>query len=578
VFKIMQLVGIFAIVGAVATVFLVLVLGMPIPFLEKAPVEIEIKPPERLGVRLIQWVVVSDKSLAAFREEAGKSKDGEDLKAKCAAVCDKMAPLVGRRLERDQLLSELDTLLTEKEREQFEALLLKHCSRASHTISVPDNVQRALGMRKADKDKVVTVQAPRETRPLLIYGSTALDPSRLMRIRARFAPAEVVSIGMTRDTSEPAGTSKFRELAPGDRVRKGDVLGVFFSLDVGSKKNDLLDALVQLQLDQKILDRVEKSSGAVPEVYYLNQLRLVQGDRNAINRALNNLKVWNIPMEEIDALHEEAKKIAADEKAWLKTPEGRWVNGEKQGKGGMVDPDKENDNPWGRVTLRAPFDGVIVERNIVPHELVQDPTINLFQIAQVHRLLVVGNAPEDELPNLNNLKFAEKVWKVKTVGSTSSIELKGRIDEVGYLIDPNQHTAVIKGYIDNPGEQIRAGQFVSATIRIPPPGGVVEIPVDAVVEDGQSSVVFVQKDSTKPYYTMRRVQVTHRFEKTAFVRATPFTENERLTAEDKEMDLLPLEPLRPGERVLSTAVGELKAALIDLESRPAPEAKVAKGK
>ena len=150
----------------------------------------------------------------------------------------------------------------------------------------------------------------------------------------------------------------------------------------------------------------------------------------------------------------------------------------------------------------------------------------------------------------------------------ATAELTGPIEEIGYLIDPNQHTAVIKGYIDNPKNAIRAGQFVSTTIRLPPPKGVVEVPLDAVVEDGQYSVVFVQPDPNKPHYTMRRVELTHRFEKVAFIRSTPFADNERLTAADKEQNLQPLEPLRPGERILKTGVGELKAALLDLESNP----------
>ena len=87
---------------------------------------------------------------------------------------------------------------------------------------------------------------------------------------------------------------------------------MFFSVDVCSKKNDLLDALVQLNLDQKVLDNMEKAISSIPQVQYDTQLRLVYGDRNAVSRALNNLKVWNIPQDEIDALHAEAKKIAAD--------------------------------------------------------------------------------------------------------------------------------------------------------------------------------------------------------------------------------------------------------------------------
>jgi cobalt-zinc-cadmium efflux system membrane fusion protein len=451
-----------------------------------------------------------------------------------------------------------------------------------HTLFVPEDVRVALGVRKGGKDRIETVQVPTATRPLTLYGSTTFDPTRLMRIRARFAPCEVMQIGKKVDASKrtETGETAFRELRPGDRVQKGEELGVFFSVDVGSKKNDLLDALVLYGLDQKIYDNMTKRSTAIPQVMLDTQWSKVQSDRNAINRALNNLKVWSIPQDEIDALHEEAKKISADKNAWFKTPEGRWVKGEKQGTHGVVDVDKENENPWGRVTLRAPFDGIIVERNVTLHENVVDNTVNLFQIAQVNRLLVVAYAPEDELPTLNALTPEQRAWSVRTVGPASVNGLKGPIEEIGYLIDPNQHTAVIKGYIDNPNEQIRAGQFVSCTVQIPPPPDVVEVPIDAVVEDGKYAVVFVETDPAKHRYTMRRVQLTQRFEKTAFVRSKPFSKEEQLTAEEKEQGMLPFEPLRPGERVLRSGVGELKAALIDLESRPAKDkdAKEAKSK
>ncbi|HTU92338.1 MAG TPA: efflux RND transporter periplasmic adaptor subunit [Gemmataceae bacterium] len=443
----------------------------------------------------------------------------------------------------------------------------------AHTLFVPKEVRDALGIRKAGREQLEVVKVPTATRPLTLYGSTALNPATEVRIRARFTPCEVVQIGKhplyPGEPGNKSGQTEERELRWGDRVQKGDVLGVFFSVDVGCKKNDLLDALVQLELDQKIWDNMRKSA-AMPQIALDNQWRNVQQDRNAINRALNTLVAWNIPQEEIDALHDEAKKISSDKEAWFKTRAGRWVKKEKQGVTGH-DPDKENDNPWAKVTLRAPFDGILIERNVTVHEIVQDPTTNLFRIAQVDRLLVTANTPEDELPTLNALKPEEKVWTVKTVGANSVSGLKGRIDDIGYLIDPNQHTAVVQGYIDNPKEMIRGGQYVSCTVQIPPPKDVVEVPINSVVEDGNYAVVFVQPKPANHYYTMRRIQVTHRFEKTAFIRSKPFAKNERLTAEEKEMGMLPLEPLRPGERILRTGVGELKAALLDLESRPSKD-------
>ena len=82
------------------------------------------------------------------------------------------------------------------------------------------------------------------------------------------------------------------------------------------------------------------------------------------------------------------------------------------------------------------------------------------------------------------------------------------------------------------------------------------------------SVIFVQPDPAAHQFTMRRVQVTHRFDRSVFVRDTPLPKEEQLTAKEAEEGLLPKEPLRPGERVLLAGAVELKAALQDLESRP----------
>jgi cobalt-zinc-cadmium efflux system membrane fusion protein len=447
-----------------------------------------------------------------------------------------------------------------------------------HTLEVSNDVAKTLGIAKGDHDSVAVAQQPSMMRPLVLPGSTALDPTRLARIRARFAPARIVEIAHVRDSFRPGGVSQFREIRQGDTVTAGEHLATLFSVDVGSKKNDLLDALVQLELDQKELDAAEKHAESVPQVFLLERFRAVEGDRNAINRAISNLKLWEIPPEEIDALHAQAKKISSDKGAWFKTPEGRWVKGEKLANGAKVNHANgaklefgkpgENDDDWGKVSLRVPFDGVVVERNVHENEMVVDNTINLFQIADVSRLLVVANCPEDSLPILEALGHSERHWTVHTVGAGPGAGLPGTIDEIGYVIDPNQHTAIIKGYVENPGKHIRAGQYVTATVNIPPPTDVVEIPVDALVDDGKQSLVFVQPDASKHQFTMRRVQVTHRFDRTVFVRDTSIPKAEQLTALESEEGLLPTEPLRPGERVLLAGSVELKRVVMDLESRP----------
>jgi cobalt-zinc-cadmium efflux system membrane fusion protein len=419
-----------------------------------------------------------------------------------------------------------------------------------HTLSVPEDVRVALGIRKGNVDKSAVAVAPTESRALVLSGSTALDPARVMRIRARFAPAEVIEVGRPEvPGGAGSGQTGRRELRPGDNVEKDQLLGVFYSLDVGSKKNDLIDALLQLKLDQQILDRARAAAQSLPEVQVLSYLRNVEADQNAINRAVNTLKVWNIPDKDVEAVYKEAEEIGK--------------------RGGKRDPEKQKQ--WGRVEVRAPDAGTIVERNVTEHEIVVDQTVNLFQIAKVDRLVVLANAPEDDLPELLKwLRGGQRRGTLRTVGTTAPKGDEWTIDEIGYLIDPNQHSAVVKGHIKNPEDRLRAGQFVSATVELPPPEDVVEVPVSAVVDDGRQCVVFVQPDPAKPHYVLRRVEVTHRFDKKVFVRSR-FDEKEeaRLKQEKKDLDLLPVQPLHENERVLTAGVLELKKELEDRESQGA---------
>jgi cobalt-zinc-cadmium efflux system membrane fusion protein len=402
-------------------------------------------------------------------------------------------------------------------------------------------VRRGLGIQDS-----YLVRPPTQARPMVMPGSTALDPARVMRVRCRFN-AEVAEITQIPDKSQRLkGETVLRELRPGDRVQKGQVMAVVWSVDVGSRKSDIVDALVQLRLDEKRLEAREKlyANGSLPLDTLLQTRRDVVTDRNARERAERTLRTWNIPEHEIKAVYEEAELAIA-----------------RQGK-----RDEAKERQWARSELIAPRDGIIVERNVSTGEYVADTTINLFTIAEVDRLLVIANPPEDQLPELLALRPEQMTWTLQTVQSSGAPPIEGPIEEVGYLIDPNQHTAVVKGYVSNPAGKLRAGQFVTATVNLPPPPDVVEVPLTALAEDGKQSFVFVQPDPTQHRYTLRRVQVTHRFDHTAFVRSRLAPSEQKLTSEEKALGYQPRRPLKPGEHIISSGVLELRAALEDMES------------
>src|SRR5262249_31779708 len=243
----------------------------------------------------------------------------------------------------------------------------------TNTLIVPEPVRQALGIRPA-----AVAKPPTGTRPLTVPGSTALDPTTVVRVRTRFN-AEVMELGQTHEPPE-TGISVPRDLRPGDTVKKGDVLAVVWSVDVGSKKSDLVNALVQLRLDEKRLQQREEGfkNGSIPEDTLNQTRRDVLTDRNTLDLAERTLRTWNVPEDEIKAVREEADQGAR--------------------RGGKRATEKER--LWARSAVGAPRAGTIVERNVGVGEYVADNPVNLFVIADVGHMQVLANPPEDVLPTL----------------------------------------------------------------------------------------------------------------------------------------------------------------------------------
>jgi cobalt-zinc-cadmium efflux system membrane fusion protein len=395
------------------------------------------------------------------------------------------------------------------------------------TLELPRDVVQKLGIQTAE------IHAARQTRPLQLTGSLNFDPDHLAPVRARFA-GEVVEIGQVEAPPENATNfhTEHRLVRYGDRVTKGQLLAVVWSSDLGKAKGDLVAALTQLKLDEAGLRRMQPlyEKGDLSEAAIQAQEQRVASDRNTAGTAENALRTWRVPEEEIQAVKDEAERIFR---------EGGKRNLERQ-------------RNWARVEVRAPLDGIIVEKTVVLHNLV-DTSTDLFKVADLKWLTVWAHAFEEDLPALQALTPDQRHWEVRLQAEPRSKPLPGRIAVIGPVIDPNQHTAQVMGYVHNQAETLKVGQFVTATVQLPPPPGQVAVPTSALDEDGETSVVFVQEDPSKPRFTRKLVDVTQRGEQFVLVRA-------RLSAADKKEGR---SPLRPGERVVTAGVVELEAALED---------------
>ncbi len=238
-----------------------------------------------------------------------------------------------------------------------------------------------------------TVDASSVPVTLEMSGTLMLDADRLSHVHARF-PGEIVELGR--------GDGRSPAVSFGQKVRKGQLLAVIWSRDLGEKKSDLIDALSQLRVDEDSLARISKAAaeGSVPERILRDTERKVEADRIAVSRAVRILQSWRISKEEIDQVRAEADRLARESGA---APEG-----------GERDRD-EMVAQWAKLDVLSPLDGTVIERNVALGDLV-DTNIDLFKVADLSRLRVVAHAYEEDLPSLDALTNDRRTWSV-SVGS-----------------------------------------------------------------------------------------------------------------------------------------------------------------
>jgi cobalt-zinc-cadmium efflux system membrane fusion protein len=405
-------------------------------------------------------------------------------------------------------------------------------------------------------------------------GQLAYDIDRLYPVRS-------IGNGLVTEIALPGDASKeslpnLRPLGFGDTVAKGQLLAVVRSPDLAEKKGNFVDSLLDLAVDREKLSRMEGpyARGAIPETTYRDAIAKVQKDITAMARARRILELAKLKPKEIKALEEEAQTI---QKRFKKLAEAKSADYKK-----AWDPDQVD--RWARIEVKAPESGIIVEKNTNVGDIAdpgKDPP--LFRIADLTTLGVWIHPQEEYLPALKRLLKEKPPGEVrvelKLQSDRSAPPIKGWLLRLAPSIDPLQRTPLLLGRIANPdGKELLVGQLVMATIMVPQETGLVEIPTRALNDVHGQSLVFVQArgpDRGKPRFLLRRVQVVHRFADKVQVRSElHLTDREKWQMQKEiERGLRPIEPLKPGERVVTGGVVELTEGLDDLLAKARAEQK-----
>lgn len=135
-----------------------------------------------------------------------------------------------------------------------------------------------------------------------------------------------------------------------------------------------------------------------------------------------------------------------------------------------------------RYELRAPFDGVVVEKHITLGEAVQENT-NVFVLSDLSRVWVdLAVTPKD-------LGTVRSGVAATITAPTAGLSAQGKVGYVGALVGAQTRSAIARVVIDNPEGAWRPGLFVDVTLAQGTRDAAVAVPGGAIQTiEGKPSV------------------------------------------------------------------------------------------
>ena len=119
----------------------------------------------------------------------------------------------------------------------------------------------------------------------------------------------------------------------------------------------------------------------------------------------------------------------------------------------------DRDHPSGIVDIVAPISGVITDQQVKNAAGAQGlPGPNPFTISDLSYVWILCDVYENDLDAVKLGDYADI-----HLNAYPTKALKGRIDNIFPILDPNTRTAKVRLEVPNPGRMMRVGMFVTAT-------------------------------------------------------------------------------------------------------------------
>ncbi len=334
---------------------------------------------------------------------------------------------------------------------------------AKRVVFASENAVRQAGLRRA------AALEQRMTDYVSANGMIDYDPTTYAHVATR-AP----------------GTTWRVEKQIGQPVRKGEILAIVESADVGRVKADFLTTLTQYDLRTTMLKRMQEAGAAVSERVLREAQAAARESRIRLFADQQALLNFGLAVS-VDDLLKLPDEQRVRELRLLGLPAALWA-------GPAAETLTANLLP-----VAAPFDGQIVNHPAAIGEAVTSAK-PLFVVADLrHVHLEMAIAPAD----VGRLRVGQAVTFFFQAGDMAPAS--GTLAHIGPEVDEKTRKIWVHAEAENPDGRLRPHLFGTGRIVVREAPHAVTVPAEAVQTDGPFHLVFVQA-SAEPVFQVRQVR------------------------------------------------------------------------
>ena len=301
-------------------------------------------------------------------------------------------------------------------------------------------------------------------------GEVQYDPTRVARLASR-APGTVVAVVKN----------------VGDRVRRGELLALVDSVQVGRAKAQLLEALARVRLHENTYRRLSNIQAVVAGKRILEAETALAQAQAQLEQAIQALVNLGLVVDRKTVRRMQVEQLA-EQLPLLGLPSHVT---------GLLEPGWTTSN---LLPVLAPLDGVVVMRNVVAGEVV-DPQRVLFTVADTRRMWLLLDVPAEEV------RYVSVGQTVLFRPDGQEHEERGQVTWISTQLDRQTRTVQVRAELPNPDGHLRNETFGTGRIVLRHDRNAILVPSSAVHWEGCCFVVFVRdknylkKGSFKVFHT-----------------------------------------------------------------------------